>query len=117
VVYLLLHCEFLFVRGVPVPSGPKRKADKTPSPPRPDVQPIIPYTIKGHTDVECHICNFRQPLEHRPDVQALKHGGNGVPLQHHGQQDHGGGGPRPPGNQGWGEHQSPPPGNQPMRYG
>ncbi|KAK0731322.1 hypothetical protein B0H67DRAFT_505590 [Lasiosphaeris hirsuta] len=43
--------------------------------------PVIPLSMKGYADVSCHICNFQQPLEHRPDVQAMQGGGQGVPLQ------------------------------------
>ncbi|KAK0617985.1 hypothetical protein B0T17DRAFT_591906 [Bombardia bombarda] len=49
--------------------------------------PIVPLSIHGYEDITCRICNFQQPLAHRPDVIALKHGGNGqpgVPLQDHG---------------------------------
>ncbi|KAF6815955.1 hypothetical protein CMUS01_08472 [Colletotrichum musicola] len=57
--------------------------------------PVIPLSFKGYTDVVCHICNFAQPLENRPDVTAMK-GGGGPGFQHpppvHGQ---------PP--QGWGQ--------------
>lgn len=70
--------------------------------------PVVPLSMKGYVDVSCHVCNFAQPLEHRPDVQAMRGGGGsgGIPLQHHG----------PPGNnQGWGN--GPKPGqNQPMQY-
>jgi hypothetical protein len=77
------------------------------------VQPVIPLSLKGYEDVSCHICNFQQPLEHRPDVQAMKGGGGG-----------GGGGMMmhpPPGapQQGWqGQEQGQGPGQNPqMRYG
>ncbi|KAK2068207.1 hypothetical protein P8C59_002863 [Phyllachora maydis] len=40
--------------------------------------PVLPLSLHGHPDIVCHICNFAQPLEHRPDslsgvvlVQAL----------------------------------------------
>ncbi|PHH72499.1 hypothetical protein CDD80_4490 [Ophiocordyceps camponoti-rufipedis] len=33
--------------------------------------PVLPFTIKGYTDVTCNICNFSQPLETRPDVVAM----------------------------------------------
>ncbi|KAI6089239.1 hypothetical protein F4821DRAFT_60094 [Hypoxylon rubiginosum] len=71
--------------------------------------PIIPLSIHGYHDVSCHICNFAQPLENRPDVQAMKRGegGNNMPMQPQPQQ----GGPP----QGWGE--GPPQGQAPMRYG
>ncbi|KAK3934951.1 hypothetical protein QBC46DRAFT_398614 [Diplogelasinospora grovesii] len=78
--------------------------------------PVLPLSIHGYQDVSCDICNFQQPLEHRPDVQAMRHGGvgGGVPLQPQG-------GP-PPGApvkngppQGWG-NQGPNP-QQPMHYG
>ncbi|KAK1755213.1 hypothetical protein QBC47DRAFT_383079 [Echria macrotheca] len=39
--------------------------------------PVIPLSLKGYEDVSCHICNFQQPLEHRPDVQAMRGGGGG----------------------------------------
>ncbi|UQC88425.1 uncharacterized protein CLUP02_13949 [Colletotrichum lupini] len=54
--------------------------------------PVIPLSFKGYTDVVCHICNFAQPLENRPDVTAMKGGGQMPPPQVHGQ---------PP--QGWGQ--------------
>ncbi|TLD33936.1 hypothetical protein PspLS_01448 [Pyricularia sp. CBS 133598] len=70
--------------------------------------PVIPLSMKGYTDITCRVCNFAQPLEHRPDVQQMKGGGGGgvgggYPMQ----PQHG----PPPG---WG---GPPPGQQPMRYG
>ncbi|KFH46407.1 hypothetical protein ACRE_027190 [Hapsidospora chrysogenum ATCC 11550] len=46
--------------------------------------PIIPFTISGYKDISCHICNFNQPLEQRPDVQAMANGGQG-PVQGQGQ--------------------------------
>jgi hypothetical protein len=69
-------------------------------------QPVIPLSIKGHEDIICRICNFAQPLENRPEVQALRGQlGQGVQMQ-----------PPPPGNpQGWGG-QGPKP-NGPMTYG
>ncbi|KAI1632098.1 hypothetical protein F4809DRAFT_645767 [Biscogniauxia mediterranea] len=81
--------------------------------------PILPLSIHGYQDVVCHICNFAQPLENRPDVQAMQNGGaggaipgnNNVPMQNqpnpamHGAA---GGGPPP---------QPQPGGQQPMRYG
>jgi hypothetical protein len=71
-------------------------------------QPVIPLSIKGHEDVSCRICNFAQPLEHRPDVQELRgQSGQGMPMQS-----------PPPGDgnaQGWGG-QGPKP-NGPMTYG
>jgi hypothetical protein len=69
-------------------------------------QPALPLSVKGYKDVVCHICNFAQPLENRPDVMGMAHGGG------HGQMQH-----PPPGNmppQGWG--QQPPPHHGP-RYG
>ncbi|KAI1375384.1 hypothetical protein F4677DRAFT_422681 [Hypoxylon crocopeplum] len=75
--------------------------------------PVVPLSIHGYQDITCHICNFAQPLENRPDVQAMKRGGEGaggnnIPMQPPPQQHNG-----PP--QGWG--QSPPQGQAPMRYG
>ncbi|OAA68221.1 ribonuclease p complex subunit [Niveomyces insectorum RCEF 264] len=69
--------------------------------------PVIPLSIHGYEDVTCHICNFAQPLEHRPDVQAMRHGGGGG----------GGGGPPPIGGGGNVpmHPQGQPPG--PARYG
>ncbi|SPO07658.1 uncharacterized protein DNG_10353 [Cephalotrichum gorgonifer] len=64
--------------------------------------PIIPLSIKGYKDVACHICNFRQPLENRPDVTAMQ--GGARPPQP---------GPNGAMNQGW---QGAPSG-QPARYG
>lgn len=73
--------------------------------------PVIPLSIKGYTDISCHICNFQQPLEHRPDVQAMKGGGGGgMPMQPQGGQPYG----APQGQ--WGPPGQPGP-NQPMRYG
>ena len=72
-------------------------------------QPIIPLSIKGYQDVACHICNFRQPLENRPDVTAM-HGGQGqmAPATHNGPAQHGWQqGPPPNG----------PPPHQAARYG
>ncbi|KAL8393606.1 hypothetical protein RB595_003374 [Gaeumannomyces hyphopodioides] len=67
--------------------------------------PVIPFTIKGYVDVSCRVCNFAQPLTHRPDVQQMAAGGGG-----------GGGGGAPP--QYPLQHQAgPPPAQQPMRYG
>ncbi|KAJ4394089.1 RNA-binding RNA processing protein rpp1 [Gnomoniopsis smithogilvyi] len=60
--------------------------------------PVIPLSFKGYEDVVCNICNFAQPLEARPDVQAMKKGAEGgnIPLQQPPQ------GQGPP--QGWGGH-------------
>ncbi|PKS09878.1 hypothetical protein jhhlp_004501 [Lomentospora prolificans] len=68
--------------------------------------PIIPLSIKGYKDVTCHICNFRQPLENRPDVTAMANG-QGPPPGQWGPPQQG-----PP--QGW---SSPSPQGQPARYG
>lgn len=61
---------------------------------------MIPLSIKGYKDVACHICNFKQPLENRPDVTAME-GGNGqmAPVQNGGPQSQGwqGGPPQQPG--------------------
>jgi len=102
------HPWFTFCFIVRTLSRP-RASSLPPADPTGRRQPVIPYTIKGHTDIVCHICNFQQALEHRADVQAMKHGGNGVPLQQR----------EPPGREGWGgrDNHSPPRGNQPMRYG
>ncbi|KAK3337282.1 hypothetical protein B0T19DRAFT_67213 [Cercophora scortea] len=76
--------------------------------------PVLPLSWHGYEDVSCRICNFQQPLTHRPDVLAMRHGagGGGIPLQPQG--------PPPPMVSG----ASPPPGgwqgakpNEPMRYG
>ncbi|KAL5611633.1 hypothetical protein BROUX41_000784 [Berkeleyomyces rouxiae] len=57
--------------------------------------PVVPLSIKGYTDISCHICNFAQPLANRPDVQAIANGGSpAVPMPPH------------QGNPGW---QNPPP--------
>ncbi len=65
-------------------------------------QPVLPLSFKGYHDVVCHVCNFAQPLENRPDVMNMKGGGNNIPLQNKGP------------HQGWG---SPPPqGQPPMQY-
>ncbi|CAI4219413.1 unnamed protein product [Parascedosporium putredinis] len=69
--------------------------------------PIIPLSIKGYKDVTCHICNFRQPLENRPDVTAMANGGGAPPP---GQWQ-----PAPPQQQGWSG--PPPQAQQPARYG
>ncbi|KAK4129197.1 hypothetical protein N657DRAFT_562381 [Parathielavia appendiculata] len=82
--------------------------------------PVIPLSMKGHEDVVCRICNFHQPLSHRPDVQALRgqQGGHAMPMQ---PPPPGGQGGPPPGGQGgppphgW-EHGTPKP-NGPMHYG
>ncbi|KAI1259490.1 hypothetical protein F5Y18DRAFT_433203 [Xylariaceae sp. FL1019] len=63
--------------------------------------PVVPLSISGYHDVVCHICNFAQPLENRPDVQQMK-GGNHIPMQNQG----------PP--QGW--NNGPPHGQAPMQY-
>ncbi|KAK3328909.1 hypothetical protein B0H66DRAFT_596519 [Apodospora peruviana] len=81
--------------------------------------PVIPLSFKGYEDISCPICNFQQPVSHRPDVQQRRYGGaggpgpggpgHGMPLQ---QQGHGAP-PIPP-------HPSHSPGpnnNAPMRYG
>lgn len=87
-------------------------------------QPVLPLSFKGYHDVICHICNFAQPLENRPDVLNQKHDGgtNNVPLQNHGGppqgwgQQGGGGPPVPPPQGPSPPAQGPPPGQQPMRY-
>ncbi|KAK4242716.1 hypothetical protein C8A03DRAFT_40058 [Achaetomium macrosporum] len=62
--------------------------------------PVIPLSMKGYEDVACRICNFEQPLSHRPDVQALRgQGGAGLHMQPPGPPQ--GGTPKP---------------NEPMRY-
>ncbi|KAM0807938.1 putative Ribonuclease p complex subunit [Seiridium cardinale] len=75
--------------------------------------PVLPLSIHGYQEVSCHICNFAQPLENRPDVQQMKGGGGqNIPMQHQG------GGQGPP--QGWQGQQGQggqPQGQQPMRYG
>ncbi|KAG9256108.1 uncharacterized protein F5Z01DRAFT_651090 [Emericellopsis atlantica] len=82
--------------------------------------PIIPFSISGYKDISCHICNYNQPLEQRPDVQAMANGGAGAgpqrgpdPRSQQGhfnpqQQQYQGQGP-PPGPQGWGKQGPPPP--------
>ena len=45
-------------------------------------QPILPLSLKGYKDVACHICNFRQPLDNRPDVTAMAQGQPPPPVQH-----------------------------------
>jgi hypothetical protein len=74
--------------------------------------PLIPFTISGYKDISCHICNFNQPLDQRPDVQSMAGGGGGqVPPQ------------RQAGSQGWGGpqqgqyKQGPPQQPQQQRYG
>ncbi|KAK7748349.1 hypothetical protein SLS62_008717 [Diatrype stigma] len=92
-------------------------------------QPVLPLSFKGYHDVICHICNFAQPLENRPDVLNQKHdgGNNNLPMQNHGGPPQGwgqgggggggGGAPPPPPPQGVSPPlQAPPPGHQPMRY-
>ncbi|KAH9894616.1 hypothetical protein F4778DRAFT_282929 [Xylariomycetidae sp. FL2044] len=78
--------------------------------------PVLPLSFHGYQDVSCHICHFAQPLENRPDVQSMRHGGgaggNNLPMNH--------GGPPPPQGappQGWGGNGPPPQGQAPMRYG
>ncbi|KAI0473859.1 hypothetical protein GGR56DRAFT_649347 [Xylariaceae sp. FL0804] len=81
-------------------------------------QPVAPLSIHGYQDVVCHICNFSQPLENRPDVLNMKHdgsaGGANMPMQNQGPPPQG-----PP--QGWGGAPGggggPPQQQQPMRYG
>ncbi|KAF9878610.1 hypothetical protein CkaCkLH20_04102 [Colletotrichum karsti] len=63
--------------------------------------PVIPLSVKGYTDVVCHICNFAQPLENRPDVTSMKGGGGpGYPPQQAQYQS-------PQGPQAWGGHGPP----------
>ncbi|EPE03551.1 ribonuclease p complex subunit [Ophiostoma piceae UAMH 11346] len=67
--------------------------------------PVIPLSIHGYEDVTCHICNFKQPLEHREDIQAMRGTGGGT-------------GPPPGGPPGVPmQPQGPPPGQSAMRYG
>ncbi|KAI1657654.1 hypothetical protein F4813DRAFT_71372 [Daldinia decipiens] len=77
--------------------------------------PVVPLSIHGYQDVVCHICNFAQPLEHRPDAQAMRRGGEGnnVPMQNQPPPQQGPPQQGPP--PGWG--QAPPQGQAPMRYG
>src|SRR5262245_53662053 len=35
-------------------------------------QPVLPLSIHGFEDVVCSVCNFAQPLNHRPDVQQMR---------------------------------------------
>ncbi|KAH7086362.1 hypothetical protein FB567DRAFT_527775 [Paraphoma chrysanthemicola] len=61
--------------------------------------PIIPFSLKPHKEVGCHICHFGQDIKYRPDVQQqLQGGGSGgqqapAVMMHGGQGGHGGGGP------------------------
>ncbi|KAI5865869.1 hypothetical protein GGS23DRAFT_554388 [Durotheca rogersii] len=75
--------------------------------------PVVPLSFHGYEDVVCSICNFAQPLEHRPDVHAMRRGAApaGIPMQNQPP------GPPKPGvpPPGWG--QGPPGGQAPMRYG
>ncbi|KAI0391474.1 hypothetical protein F5Y17DRAFT_405956 [Xylariaceae sp. FL0594] len=66
--------------------------------------PVLPLSFKGYHDVVCHICNFAQPLENRPDVMNMRGGGGGnnIPMQNQGP------------HQGWGG--GPPPNQAPMQY-
>jgi len=78
--------------------------------------PVLPLSVHGYQDVICSICNFAQPLDHRPDVLAQMNGGGGgggggggIPLQNHPNQ-----GPPP----GWGGGGGGPPKQQQnMQYG
>jgi hypothetical protein len=54
--------------------------------------PLVPFSLKPHTEIGCHICNFGQDIKYRPDVQAqiaghggAQQGGQGVMM--HGGQD------------------------------
>ncbi|KAI1855565.1 hypothetical protein JX265_005968 [Neoarthrinium moseri] len=74
--------------------------------------PVLPLSFHGYEEITCHICNFAQALENRPDVQQMKGGGGqGIPMNNQGPQ------------QGWGPQGQgggpggPPQGQQPMRYG
>ena len=61
--------------------------------------------MKGYEDVSCRVCNFQQPLSHRPDVLAQRgQQGYAMPAQ-----------PPPGPPQGW--NQASPKPNEPMRYG
>ncbi|THY29532.1 hypothetical protein D6D00_03477 [Aureobasidium pullulans] len=33
--------------------------------------PLIPFSLKPHHEVGCHICHFYQDVMHRPDVQQM----------------------------------------------
>jgi|TARA_R110002003_G_scaffold54_17_gene4830 hypothetical protein len=59
--------------------------------------PIIPFSLKPHKEVGCHICHFGQDVKYRPDVQQQLQGGGGqqapAVMMHGGQDGHGGGGP------------------------
>ncbi|KAI0839146.1 hypothetical protein F5Y06DRAFT_28867 [Hypoxylon sp. FL0890] len=79
--------------------------------------PILPLSIHGYQDVICNICRFAQPLENRPDVQAMRRGaggGNNIPMQNQPPPQPQGG---PPPGWGQGPQQGPPQGQAPMRYG
>ncbi|KAF2128121.1 hypothetical protein P153DRAFT_424049 [Dothidotthia symphoricarpi CBS 119687] len=64
--------------------------------------PILPFSLKPHQEVGCHICNFWQDVKYRPDVQqqmtghAAGHAEQQQPavMMHGGQ---GGGHPTPAG--------------------
>ncbi|KIH94291.1 hypothetical protein SPBR_06256 [Sporothrix brasiliensis 5110] len=82
--------------------------------------PVIPFSFHGYEDIACHVCNYSEPLDQRPDVLAMRHGGGGqVPMQPQG------GYKPPPQGQYQGQQQGPPqpqPQQQPgqngaMRYG
>ena len=58
--------------------------------------PIIPFSLKPHKEVGCHICNFGQDVKYRPDVQQQIDGGGGqgpAVMMHGGQQEPGHGAP------------------------
>jgi len=44
--------------------------------------PVIPLSLHKYSEVACPICNFKQDLKNRPDVQSQHSGaGGGPPLQ------------------------------------
>ncbi|KAF1914350.1 hypothetical protein BDU57DRAFT_558004 [Ampelomyces quisqualis] len=43
--------------------------------------PIIPFSLRPHTEVGCHICRFGQDVKYRPDVMQQIHGGGGAGAQ------------------------------------
>lgn len=55
--------------------------------------PIIPFSLKPHKEVGCHICHFGQDIKYRPDVQQQISGGGEAHMMHGGQPPAGG----PPG--------------------
>ncbi|KAF2858105.1 hypothetical protein K470DRAFT_193012, partial [Piedraia hortae CBS 480.64] len=43
--------------------------------------PLVPFSLKPWHEVHCNICQYRQDIKYRPDVQQMLNGGQPMPMQ------------------------------------